>query len=232
MDPVLNAKRADPQSQRIVSGYIHEMESKLNLPEVASLIISIVLGFYCGEYITSFLREYFERSKDKLTITKIKHSAAQHTIYFNQWVHSKSNMIIKWIFKINKTKNRGSEIYFGLVSQELQPNIDFSNGKQRNYCIDNCGRRYRGNNSYDDIVSFKCRDGNMVTFTLDLRSKQWFGKVTGDKINYYGSNNGIHRGEDCKIFDIDVSDHISYKFVLQLQSYANSVTLEGFEMSH
>ena len=56
MEPLAIAKSADSKQRCVVFGYIHDMESKLKLREIASLIINIVLGFYYhGEFIAKFL---------------------------------------------------------------------------------------------------------------------------------------------------------------------------------
>ena len=73
MEPLQNAKSANDNSQSIVHGYLREMESLFEISEVTSLIINIILGFYFqGEYITEYVKENFEISPDKLTITNIK----------------------------------------------------------------------------------------------------------------------------------------------------------------
>ena len=223
MDPIQNAKFADSKSKRVVFGYVNKMESKFKLSQIATLIISIILGFYSGEYIRSFLDECFEISQDKLTITRNKYAAFVHSIYLNQWIDSTSKSMVKWTFKINKVNHRSAEIYFGLTSEELAPGVDFSNGKFESFCVDNFGQRYKGNNSHGRVRSFNINTNDLVTFTLDLISGKWLCCIIQD---------GRNRGVDNELFRIKVSEDVKYKFVLQMTAKGNSVTLKSFEITY
>ena len=86
--------------------------------------------------------------------------------------------------------------YFGLVSKELDPNVEFSTGESISYSLGAQGSRYIG---YEKQRNFR-RYPNIndsVTFVLDLQLKQW-------KFQYYDKE--IQQNVECKIFDVQVSD--------------------------
>ena len=97
VDPLQNSRAADYKSHHVVFGYVHDMELELQLMEIASLIINVILGFYYNpEFITKYLDEYFKVSDDRLTITNIKEiDVCEHGIYLNQWIESTSKSITK-----------------------------------------------------------------------------------------------------------------------------------------
>ena len=224
MEPLRNARSTDGKSQSIVFGYVREMESSFAISEVASLIINIILGFYYHEeYITEYVKEFFQISQDRLTITNIKDIYTNfHSIYLNQWIESTSKAIIKWTFKINKL-SQSNQYYFGITSNEKAPDTDFAVGVN-SYYIGYNGRVYRGSISCNFIEPFRktIRDGDSVTFTLHLPSKSWLGRIDRDE----------KPGTDYKFCKIDVAEDIRYKFVIQLGAFGDSVTLTSFKREY
>ena len=222
MDPLQNGITANARSTQIVFGFIHEAESQLKLAEIAALIIKIILGFYYnGEYFASFLKDHFEVSPDKLTLTNIKEiDMGHHTSYFNQWIESTSNSIVKWTLKINKAEKTMFDCadYFGIATKEDDPSKQFATADTLNYCIDDGGWKYKSYEG-DGRVSFKFEEGELIIFRLDLPSKQWLGKVGID-------------GTDIELFKIEVSDDTKYKLVMQMSKVGNSVTLVNFDWTY
>ena len=115
---------------------------------------------------------YFKVSPDKLTITNIKETPAgsEPTIYLNQWIDSSSKAIAKWTFKMNKIYGRNG-IYFGITDKEVDPTEDFAEHGV-NYYIGGYGGVYGGMNRLNNIDSFYPKDGDCVSFILDLSLKK------------------------------------------------------------
>ena len=220
MDPLENAKSADHKTECIVFGYIHGMKLKLKLTEIASLITHMILGFYYNpEFITKFLDKHFKVSQDKLTITNIKPTDFRsHSIYLNQWINSTESSITKWTFKINNLRKvGGTELYFALVSFQNDPSHDLTGPfsiYRPNYCVNDWGRKYE-NAANAASSGFKLNTGSVITFTLDLISREWSAKVH-DKT------------DKIKLFDVEVGTNIKYKFGLQIVTMGNTVTLVDF----
>ena len=217
MDPLQNAKSADCKTVKLLHGYIHDIESNIKLTEIASLIFNIILGFYYhSEFVAKFLGDHFRVSEDKLTVTNIAHIGTdRHTIYFNQWLESISESIVTWTFKINHIVSKGN-VYFGLTTEDAAAYRDFAEQTDDSYCIDGYGRIYYGAEREDNIESFAIEDNDALIFTLDLGAETWS----------VMRNNGVNQ----KITGIKVSDDIKYKFVIQLGSLGDCVTLSGFEV--
>ena len=220
MDPLQSAKSADLTTQCVIFGYIHEMESKLKMDEVAPLIINIILGFYhCAEFIDKFLEDHFRVSPDKLTITNIKKvSSASHTIYLNQWIHSMSKSIVKWTFKINQKPNHFLKFYFGITTEENEISTDFACGDILSYAFDDVGFLYEGLSLSKLDNSFQLNIGDLITFTLDLKAPTFTVKRADDN--------------EIELFEVETSDDIKYKFVLQMGGKGMSVTLVNFEINY
>ena len=224
MDPLRNGKLADSKASHIVFGYVRDMEITLKLTEITEYIIHIILGFYFNyEYFASYLKEHFEVSPDKLTITNIKKvDFRRHTIYLNHWIASTSKCIARWTFKINSFQPIAmTEMYFGLVSSQQAPNEDFATIEQQhvpNYCIANSGSRYPNGKSIGTIgQSFKIKEGDIVTFTLDLIVGTWNGK--------------IHDKTDTLIInDVEISEDIKYKLAVQIRQQGSSITLLDYNL--
>ena len=135
----------------------------------------------------------------------------------NQWIESTSKSIVKWTFRVHKLHG---DFYFGITSKETDLDTDFSTATCSNYCVGPLGDTYYRDNHSDTIESFDIEDGNLVTFTLNLISKKWFGTIhNGDEV-------------DNELFDVEVADDIKYKFVLQLVCEGDSVTLNNFEIKY
>ena len=225
LDPLSIAKSADSKSNHIVFGYIHEIESQLNLQEITSLIIHIILGFYYqNEFITKYRKDCFEVSEDKLTITNIKQVGfLAHSIYFNQWIESTSQLIVKWTFKMNKVIERGTGFYFGLVSKEEDTFSDFSSASDEytpNYAICGDGQLWDNGKFADDSeILTELMESDWVTFILDLSAGKFKCSI----------QDRFEEAEICAVA-IGVSEPIRYKFALQMGTKGNSLTLTKFEM--
>ena len=225
MDPLSIAKSADSKSNHIVIGYIHEIESQLNFPEITSLIIHMILGFYYqNEFIAKYREDCFEVSEDKLTITNTKFIGfLAHSIYFNQWIESTSHIIVKWTFKMNKVIEEGTKFYFGLVSKETDTLSDFCSASDEytpNYAVCGDGQlwndgRWVGNS---DTLTELMED-DLVTFILDLSVGKFKCSIQD-------------RVEETELFAVSIglSDPIRYKFALQMGTKGNSVILTNFEI--
>ena len=226
MESLINAKSADSRSKRIIHGYIHRSEIQLKLPEIASLIINIILGFYySGEFISKFLDKYFEVSQDKLTITNLREiEFEEHTIYLNQWIESMSKAIVRWTFKINAMSNHNrTRIFFGFASKERPSEYDFTTDKCEfipNYSISNYSSPWIDGRTTNINVpmQYEMRKDDLVSFTLDLVSKKWKCRIHG-------------KTDELEICDVKTSDNIRYKFVLQIACVGDSITLVNYDHS-
>ena len=240
MDPLQNAKFADGKTGCIVDGYIHDNESKLKLAQIHSLIFTVILGFYYhAEFISKYLKDNFKVTDDRSTISNIEDiSCNDHTIYFNQWIESKSTAIVEWMFRINKVIKAG-QMYFGITSKEKAITQDFAADASEwssadastmsfgptiatkddvSYSVNGLGTTFKGIYISGRKPEFTIEQGNSVTFILDLVSKKFCGRIKGeDNIAFFS--------------DIEVSQDIKYKFVLQMGSCGESVTLQTFDVS-
>ena len=111
-----------------------------------------------------------------------------------------------------------TEFYFGTTSKEVDPEKYFGSGEYLSYCVDNQGRNYFKNSPRGPTESLEMQNDDLVTITLDLLSKVWFVSVND--------------GENQQLLEIEASDEVNYKFVLQTISTGNSVTLADFEILH
>eukprot|EP01084_Bolivina_argentea_P188006 323728_1 len=225
MSLLSNVKQADKRSKYTVFGYIREMESNFNLENIPMLISYLCLSYhYDPEYISKARDDAFEISKNRLIITSKKTICFRdHTIYCNQWIHSMSNVIAKWTFKINYVPNASSidGIYFGLASEQNDNGIynDFSNSKAANYAVSDCGDKYTHDaESITENVG-ELHSNDEVTYTLDLQNATF-----GCKIN---NNNELILFEYIK-----QSNDIKYKMVIQIAGKGGSVTLKNFTTTY
>lgn len=172
MDPLKIAKFADVRTDHLVFGYIREVESDFDVPDITSLIIHLILGFYYQfEFITKFRKDCFEVSEDKLTIANIKAIGfSQHAIYFNHWIASTSKSVVQWTFKINKMAF--GTIYFGLISREKDVETDFGDRDEKfvpNYAVNtHCGIFINGKWTTSTGDEWHINDGDIVTLILDF----------------------------------------------------------------
>eukprot|EP01084_Bolivina_argentea_P188005 323726_1 len=228
MSTLSNVQKADKRSKYIVFGYIREIESKLNLENIPMLISYLCFSYhYDPEYISKARDDLFEISNDKRTVTAKKEEfSMKHTIYCNQWIHSMSNAIVKWTFKINHLPKMAI-LFFGLASEQKDNGIynDFGNsikGKPPNYAIADDGDRLI--NGLIPVTIARVNQhvlysNDEVTYTLDLQNTTF-----GCKIN---NNNELILFEYIK-----QSNDIKYKMVIQIAGKGGSVTLKNFTTTY
>lgn len=222
MDPLKHAKSADNKSEMIVFGYVHEIESKLELPEIASFIFHIILGFYChDEFITKYLGESFKVSSDRLTIENLGYiSFSNHAIYLNQWIQSISKSIHKWTFKMNNI-TRG-DAYFGWVGKEFDEPIMDLVDHEPYYIVNETGSIWTSEEDINDdgsmyIEKMDVSEGDLVTFTLDLKQEKTFIEIHD-------------KGKEVEMCNVATATDIEYKFAFQIRNTGKSVTLLDYRV--
>eukprot|EP01084_Bolivina_argentea_P253347 425531_1 len=221
MSTLQAVKNVNKRTKLTVFGYIREQELRqsFNIPLLISY--TCLVYYYVPEFITKARNDYFKVSTDKLTVTNNKEYCNSYfqTIYLNQWIHSTSKMISKWIFYINKQNE--SATYFGLASKDNSSMKTFTNHKP-NYSVSSFGYKYSHQTVDNNVVKqAKVDTGDTITFILDLSDEK------KGMIKFQ-----VNKKETVILFDnVETGNDIKYKMCLQITAKSSSVTLKSYQES-
>eukprot|EP01084_Bolivina_argentea_P167324 290415_1 len=223
-----SSKQSSKRTKLIVFGYIHEHEAAESINNIP-LLISYMCLSYCPhdmhviEFFSKARNDYFEISKDKLTVTNIgKHCHKSiHTIYCNKSIDSTSNIIVKWKFYIKKFDS-SYKLYFALTSINENEKEGFClKSVMQNkpyYEVDSNGYKYSDNKVCGTCFNL-ISSGDTVELTLDLTNL--FHGIFSMQIN--------NRKQLVLFDDIKTGKNIKYKMALQLHPANSSVTLKSYD---
>ena len=203
----------------LVTGYIKQKESELEILNIPQVIIHLILTYYqMNDFIDTYLANYFLISSDKSTITNIRSiKPGLHGIYLNEWIESISNQSFTWTFLINKLKDW---IYFGIVTSQIDTRCCFqATYFEPNYRISNKGHlngyHYDHRLSHPKYPNISFGDGDKVRFTLNMKQQTWSVSI----------NNGLYI---MIINNVEKSDKIKWKMALSLQNKGDSISVINF----
>eukprot|EP01084_Bolivina_argentea_P184155 317667_1 len=220
MSQLKATKQANQHTQLTVFGYIreHEQYESINIPSL--IAYQCLAYYYVHEFIANARKDIFQISNDKLTVHHTYNESywAQHTIYCNLSIASKSKIIAKWTFVIGNS--RFNSFYFGLVSNYNKQSIneDFCQMKNKPYyCIGVNGRKFAHTGSKSKVIEEAVwSSGDIVTITVDF---------TKDNATF---TLNINERMNALIFDhIETGNDIKYKLVLQMD--LGSATLKNYQ---
>ena len=99
-------KSIDQKTKDLVLGWIREVEEQVKSRNISLMVSYVCLAhYYIPEYFDKARQDSFMISEDKRRITSITNwESEEHTIYMKHWIHSMSNKIAKWTFKINQKR--------------------------------------------------------------------------------------------------------------------------------
>ena len=217
----------DQDLKDTVSGYIHELEKSLSIENIPSLIVYIILAFYCkpNEYFASCGKDILI-SNNNMTISKIASPQSWlNTSYCNEWIDSTKNLIVSWTLKIDKNNANSKHkkyggIRFGFVSHDDKQDDSFDS----NSICSEIRPVYKYNASGSIAINGRhsrnkratpSAEGDTIIITLDIPSKCAFIKVN-DK-------------EKAILFeDMEVGQDIRYKLAISIYRIKSQITLKSF----
>ena len=220
----------DERDKLLIFGYVRNEEKIQKLSNIPMAILYLcLLYYYEPECFAQARPDCFRISGDGLSITNIKFcSIYEHSIYLNRWIPSNTDMIYKWIFKIegidsdvNTIDEPFASIYFGLVSKCDKVNPEPSDTAITaipNYGISNRGHRYEnclGEYSKIRDKNWHFDKGDTLKYILNLKNNTWsFQKNNGTVLEIFKT--------------IQKLDETRYKFAVQSTLKGLIIKLEYF----